>query len=339
MCEPEHNATMDTDSFIPDIVIPVRDRSAMIVDTLDSLRQQTVRPLRVIVVDNGSTDDTPDVVTAWITRHTSPDFSISLIQENTPGAAAARNAGLRMVSSPYVMFFDSDDVMMPDHVERVARAFAERPDADLVRWEISRVDSDGWLSRTEHNDSDPLRLHMMHSTFATARFAVRTALLREAGGWDESLTTWDDLELGTRLLARRPVTVKLTGEPTVRVTVHPDSLTGPSFASRAEAEIAALDVMERDLRLASRTEYLPLVDARRMILAANLAREGCREQALRLRRATARTDCPASRSLKLLAVYTAQRLFGCGGSALALATLSPVEPRGVKALKAMQQQK
>lgn len=336
---PEHNPTMDTASFVPDIVIPVRDRCGMIVTTLDSISQQTVRPLRVIVVDNGSTDETPDVVASWIKRHKTPDFSVSLIHENTPGAAAARNTGLRLVESPYVMFFDSDDVMMPDHIARVARALAERPEADLVRWEISRVDSDGWLSRTEHNDSDPLRLHMMHSTFATARFAVRTALLREAGGWDESLTTWDDLELGTRLLARRPVTVKLTGEPTVRVTIHPDSLTGPSFTSRAEAEIAALDVMDRDLRLAGCQEYLPLVDARRMILAANLAREGARELSLRLRRTTARADCPAARSIRLLAVYTTQRIFGCGGSALALASLSPVELRGAKAFKAMFQQK
>lgn len=330
---------MDTTSFIPDIIIPVRDRSAMIVTTLDSIRQQTLRPLRVIVVDNGSTDETPEVVAAWIKRNSAPDFSLTLIQENNQGAAAARNAGLRQAESSYVMFFDSDDVMMPDHMERVARALSERPDADMVRWEIARVDSDGWLSRTEHNDSDPLRLHMMHSTYATARFAVRTALLREAGGWDESLTTWDDLELGTRLLSRRPVTVKLTGEPTVRVTIHPDSLTGPSFASRAEAEIAALDVMERDLRLAERSEYLPLVDARRMILAANLAREDCRDLALRLRRTTARADCPAGRSLRLMAVYSAQRLLGCGGSAIALATLSPVKPRGAKAFKAMSEQK
>lgn len=325
---------MANESCIPDIVIPVLNRADYIVGTLDSIREQTVRPLRVIVVDNGSTDATRDVITGWINRNAGETFSVRLIEEKTPGASAARNAGLRLVESPFVMFFDSDDVMLPDHMERVSNALAARPDADLVRWEVSRLDADGWLSRTEHNDSDPLRLHIMHSTFATVRFAVRTSLLREAGGWDESLTTWDDLELGTRLLARRPVTTKLTGEPTVRVTVHPDSLTGPSFSSRADAEIAALDVMERDLRLAGRQEYLPLVDARRMILAASLARENSREKSLKLRSMTARTDCPASRSLKLTAVYAVQRLFGCGGSALALVTLSPAELKGVKAAAA-----
>ena len=321
---------MANESCIPDIVIPVRNRAGHIVRTLDSIREQTIRPLSIIIVDNGSTDTTCETVGKWIDRNATDTFKIRLIEEKTAGAAAARNAGLRLVESPYVMFFDSDDIMLPGHMQRVSRALAERPDADLVRWEISRLDEDGWLSRTEHNDSDPLRLHIMHSTFATLRFAVRTSLLREAGGWDESLTTWDDLELGTRLLARRPVTAKLTGEPTVRVTVHPDSLTGPSFSSRADAEIAALDVMESDLRLAGRQEYLPLIDARRMILAASLARENNREKSLRLRGITARADCPASRSFKLMAVYAVQRLFGCGGSAVALVTLSPTELKGEK---------
>ena len=250
-----------------------------------------------------------------------------LLTEPRRGAAIARNTGLRRVESEYVMFFDSDDVMLPGHMERVTKALAERPDADMIRWEISRLDSDGWLERTEHNDSDPLRLHIMHSTYATARFAVRTYLIKE------SVTTWDDLELGTRLLARRPVAIKLSGEPTVRTTVHPDSLTGPSFSSRAEAEIAALDIMERDLQLAGRPEYVPLVDARRMILAAELTRENNPEAGRRLRRQTARDDYPAGKLFRLLAVYTMQRLAGHGGSALALASLSPRPPRGPKAVK------
>ena len=241
---------MDNNRFIPTIVVPVLDRADMIMTTLDSIAAQTLRPLSVIVVDNGSTDATPEIVSKWIDRNSRNGISAMLLTEPRRGAAIARNTGLRRVESEYVMFFDSDDVMLPGHMERVTKALAERPDADMIRWEISRLDSDGWLERTEHNDSDPLRLHIMHSTYATARFAVRTSLIKESGGWDESLTTWDDLELGTRLLARRPVAIKLSGEPTVRTTVHPDSLTGPSFSSRAEAEIAALDIMERDLQLA-----------------------------------------------------------------------------------------
>ena len=236
---------MDNNRFIPTIVVPVLDRADMIMTTLDSIAAQTLRPLSVIVVDNGSTDATPEIVSKWIDRNSGNGISAMLLTEPRRGAAIARNTGLRRVESEYVMFFDSDDVMLPGHMERVTKALAERPDADMIRWEISRLDSDGWLERTEHNDSDPLRLHIMHSTYATARFAVRTYLIKESGGWDESLTTWDDLELGTRLLARRPVAIKLSGEPTVRTTVHPDSLTGPSFSSRAEAEIAALDIMER----------------------------------------------------------------------------------------------
>lgn len=327
---------MDYNRFIPTIVVPVLNRADMIMTTLDSIAAQTLRPLSVIVVDNGSTDATPEIVSKWIDRNSGNGISAMLLREPRRGAAIARNAGLRRVESEYVMFFDSDDVMLPGHMERVTKALAERPDADMIRWEISRLDSDGWLERTEHNDSDPLRLHIMHATYATARFAVRTSLIKESGGWDESLTTWDDLELGTRLLARRPVAIKLSGEPTVRTTVHPDSLTGPSFSSRAEAEIAALNVMERDLQLAGRPEYVSLVDARRMILAAELTRENNPEAGRHLRRQTARDDCPAGKLFRLLAIYTVQRLAGHGGSALALASLSPRPPRGPKAVKAVE---
>lgn len=324
---------MNNNRFIPTIVVPVLDRADMIMTTLDSIAAQTLRPLSVIVVDNGSTDATPEIVSKWIARNSGNGISAMLLTEQRRGAAIARNAGLRRVESEYVMFFDSDDVMLPGHMERVAKALAERPDADMIRWEISRLDSDGWLERTEHNDSDPLRLHIMHATYATARFAVRTSLIKESGGWDESLTTWDDLELSTRLLAHRPVAIKLSGEPTVRTTIHPDSLTGPSFSSRAEAEIAALDIMERDLHLAGRPEYVPLVDARRMILAAELMRENNPEAGRRLRRQTTRDYYPAGKLFRLLAVYTVQRLAGHGGSALALASLSPRPPRGPKAVK------
>ena len=68
------------------IIVPVFNRSTIVTDTLDSIAAQTERPLALIIVDNNSTDDSLAVVTQWAVRHESPDFSVTVLSETTPGA-------------------------------------------------------------------------------------------------------------------------------------------------------------------------------------------------------------------------------------------------------------
>ena len=110
------------------IVMPVRDRASVVGRTLESIERQTFRPLSVVIVDNGSTDITPEIVEKWRRRVDGDDFKVTVVTEPRPGASAARNRGLREVESEYVMFFDSDDEMLPRHVE-LAAAYLAPPDA------------------------------------------------------------------------------------------------------------------------------------------------------------------------------------------------------------------
>ena len=82
------------------IIIPVHNRERIVGRTLESVRCQTFRPLAVVLVDNNSTDATPEVLRAWKEHAEGPGLEIILIDESRAGAAAARARGLREVTTP-----------------------------------------------------------------------------------------------------------------------------------------------------------------------------------------------------------------------------------------------
>ena len=104
------------------VVIPTHNGAATLADTLESIRRQTTPPAEVIVVDDGSSDDSVRVAE----EHPLSPRVICL--DGNHGVAFARNVGLREAASELIAFVDQDDLWMPDRLERVAAAFAEHPD-------------------------------------------------------------------------------------------------------------------------------------------------------------------------------------------------------------------
>ena len=96
------------------IVVPVYNREYLLQRTLDSIACQSVAPAKIVLVDNASSDSSLEMMHRWAEKITSCEVKVCV--ETKKGAAAARNRGLREVDSDFVMFFDSDDVMLPGHV-------------------------------------------------------------------------------------------------------------------------------------------------------------------------------------------------------------------------------
>lgn len=300
------------------MIIPVRDRRALIEGVLDCVsRALELCEFDVVVVDNGSADDTPAVVRRCFDgmRQRAGVSRLLLITEPRPGACAARNAGLREVTTPWVMFFDSDDLFDRTLPLEISRTAAAHPGADLICWEVI------------YTDGQPLPPtyrcfkrgnHLFHGSLSTQRYAVRTGFVRETGGWNEALPVWNDLELGMRLLLRHPVALMLPGPPPVRILRHEASITGKRFSDRPGERERSLDAIADACRAAGRSDLLPLVDARRLILAEIYRREGARDAACALRRRVRREKYPFHRRLAFSAVSAVQRLLGRGGSAVAL---------------------
>lgn len=229
------------------IVVPVYNRATLVGRTLDSIAAQTLRPLSVILVDNASTDASKAVLHDWMARNNGQNgLSISLLDESSVGACAARNRGLEMVKTPWVMFFDSDDIMLPQHCERAINAAAAHPNKDIIGWDVLYGKDGGEWKRLTFCTKDLLYNNLFNSCFATQRYMCRTELMRAIGGWNTDVVVWNDIELGTRLALRKPKCFKIRSkEPTVKIYITDESITGGSFGARPIEKFDTLKLIQR----------------------------------------------------------------------------------------------
>ncbi|MDE6237933.1 MAG: glycosyltransferase [Muribaculaceae bacterium] len=299
------------------IVIPVRNREKLILRALDSVYNQTYRPIRLIVVDNDSTDGTPEAVAKWKEAHESEDFSVKIVSETRPGAAAARNRGLLEVDTDYMLFFDSDDVMLPELAITVMEAFEKNKKLDLVYWRTAYINAKEEVIPKRFAKLDLIRRQIYNAVLSTQAYAIRTSFIKRIGGWDSSLKAWDDWELGLRILLNEP---DMKGIFRVLVHIYPqtDSITGTDFHSKAgewEKAIAAMEKDARELTSGSlQRRILSMLLYRKINLAALYAGEGKIELAESLK-AAALKEATLSRFERLMLdfIYSYTRLGGRGG--------------------------
>lgn len=295
------------------IVIPVYNRAEVVKDTLRSIEAQTWRPIHLVLVDNASSDESLRVLEQWAVEHRAPDFRITVASESKRGAPAARNRGLREVESEYMLFFDSDDVLLPDAVTEYMRAFQSEGKPDLVITRSKWCAGDGEEHFLPTPVGDLLLSHLHHSTLRTVSYAVRTSLMRGVGGWNENLFIWDDWELGMRLVLSTDRYVRI---PSVGALVHVSgkSITGCSYSQREKYYDAAIEASRKVLMASHRKDVkrlVALMDYRRMLLAALFSREG-RPDLARKWRSRALKGASAGRRFTLRLAYAYIRRGGRG---------------------------
>ena len=121
------------------IILPTYNRAAFLPQAFDSIRSQTFEGWELIIVDDGSTDNTREVVEQFARE--APQSVRYVFQENR-GPGPARNLGIESARGQYVAFFDSDDVWLAHHLADCVAAFEESPDVDWVAGAHRRVDYD-----------------------------------------------------------------------------------------------------------------------------------------------------------------------------------------------------
>ena len=321
----------------PAIVLPVRNRAHCVLQTLDSIAASTLLPAQLIIVDNGSTDDSLAVCNEWARRHQADGIDIRVISEPHPGANVARNRGLAECTATYVAFFDSDDHFDPGAIADITAALdAWQAPADLLFLPV--LQETGGKTRTRYyHQTDSPATHILTSMLSTQSMVFRTAWLRDLGGWDEQLTVWQDWELGLRALLHAPRIHWLTDRPYHRILVHPDSITGTSFTQTLDGTLltmrAALDDIRKwDTSQPSPTTTTTELDHRRdqaltalylraMLMSGHLRREHNPEGAAAYRNLASIILPHPARPLRLLGTmlsnYTALGLRGAWRIALA----------------------
>ncbi|MEH3106943.1 MAG: glycosyltransferase family 2 protein [Sphingomonas fennica] len=108
------------------VVVPLHDKGRHIERALASVAAQTLAPAELIVIDDASTDDGPAIAAAF------PGVRLLTRTEPGPGGYAARNAGIRAASTPWIAFLDADDAWAPDHLATLAALIAQEPAAAMV---------------------------------------------------------------------------------------------------------------------------------------------------------------------------------------------------------------
>jgi len=132
------------------VIIPVFNRIQMVIDALESVAAQSLLPTQVIVVDDGSTDNTADEVQRWFARD-GLAFETCLIRQANLGAATARNRGIERVSGTgLIAFLDSDDLWPVDYLERARNCMVESTDAIAASCDWISVDAEGDRQRLVH---------------------------------------------------------------------------------------------------------------------------------------------------------------------------------------------
>ena len=183
------------------VVIPCYNNASFLRDAIQSVLSQTHPRTELIVVDDGSSDDTSDVASSYpVTR---------VIRQNNQGVSAARNVGLAQSRGDYVVFLDADDRLLPDAVDAGVRCLESHPACAFASGHVRLAGQDGSILRVPDEpciEKDHyLTLLKYCYIWTPSAVMFRTAILKSVGGFNMTLSGAADWDLYLRLSRRLAV--------------------------------------------------------------------------------------------------------------------------------------
>lgn len=183
------------------VVIPTFNRSRFIAEATASALNQTYHNIEVIVVDDGSTDDTREVLLAKF----SADARFRYIYQTNQERASARNLGIRVARGDFIAFLDSDDLWAPTKIASQIEAFIEQPDAAMVVTWWKMFDESGTTTVIQCPALQDVQLPDFDLRQATCNRIgsstplIRSEKLREGKGFSHHLIPFEDWSLWARI--------------------------------------------------------------------------------------------------------------------------------------------
>ena len=191
------------------VIIPTYHRATVVGEAVDSVLGQTYRDGEIIVVDDGSTDGTGEVMSNYVARF---GARVSYLRQRNAGAPAARNVGLRAATGEYVAFLDSDDLYLPRRLEVGVGALEDDPQCGASYVDAQTVDAQGavLLRSRVRRFGGPASGWILPALFrgdpiATNAITIRRSVLDEVGLFDEKLWSGQDTDLWWRIAKRYPM--------------------------------------------------------------------------------------------------------------------------------------
>lgn len=181
-----------------DVVIPVRNGAGTLLRAIASVQRQTLPPARIIVVDDGSTDDGVSVI-----RNTP---GVEIITTEARGVSHARNVGIQASNAEYIAFLDCDDYWLPEKLRMQLEVFHTHPGVAIVNTDVVSIDMSGrvlpYLARSAPvRGAVHFRLLQLFNRCdgGSSSMMVRRHALLTVNGYDETLCYGEDTDMWLRL--------------------------------------------------------------------------------------------------------------------------------------------
>jgi len=183
------------------VIIPSYNRREMLLQAVDAVLAQTFTDFELIVVDDGSTDNTTSAMAPY-------SNVITLLTRENKGVSAARNFGVSQSRGKYIAFLDSDDLWLPDKLKRQVAFFEARPDALICQTEEVWI-KNGRRINPAKKHRKPSGMIFMPSLelclVSPSAAMIKKSFFLEMGGFDESLPACEDYDLWLRISCRHPI--------------------------------------------------------------------------------------------------------------------------------------
>jgi len=218
------------------VVVPNKNYGQLLQRALQSVVQQTFTDWQLIIVDDGSTDNSREIITQFVSDHDECD--ITVLWSKAGGLSRARNRGLAVSRSPYALCLDSDDALEPDALTHLINALETDPSAAVARYLVTFEQPDGRTEISETGYYEILTLPAEMKPFSldalkTLNIVPYCAMFRrewweQVRGFDESMPGYEDWDFWLRIakLGGRFISVP---EPLVRYRVSDSGLYAESL--------------------------------------------------------------------------------------------------------------
>lgn len=270
----------DSNSLRVSVIIPTYNHRDYVVQAIESVRRQTVTPVQIIVINDGSPDDTDAVL-----RPLADTGVIEYVRQANTGQAAARNRGLSLVRGEFVALLDDDDLWPEDHLAWQVPLLDANPHAVMVYGTHRKSTSSAEEAPAGNLPAVQGVAHFVDGCppISPGQALFRTSAMRAVGGLDPNLRGTDDWDLYIRLARLGPILYQSKLALVYRVHAHNASKNfqamfingmkvvdkhfpagGPETTQRAAAadfvtRMAAQIGIERTLELRRRREILPMI--------------------------------------------------------------------------------
>ncbi|MCG6919295.1 MAG: glycosyltransferase family 2 protein [Deltaproteobacteria bacterium] len=226
------------------VIITTYNRAAMVAEAVESVLAQEMTDFELIVIDDGSTDETEEKLSVYVSR-------LRYYQQENAGVSAARNRGLEIASAPLVAFLDSDDLWLPAKLQVQHKYMKENPEIQICQTEEIWWRNGRRVNPKRHHrkpSGDIFRRSLDLCLVSPSAVMVRVSLLEKVGYFDEELPAAEDYDLWLRVSAEYPV-VLLPSPLVIKRGGHADQLSARSGIDRYR--IKALEKLLQSGRLST----------------------------------------------------------------------------------------